>query len=95
MKVKALGVEGDSLWSVSVSEDSKLRLWSNDQCVSEVPHPNSRGDVDYRVREVDGRREVDLLTACSDGVGAEGGVERRSSGCSPRRRRAGCRWNCA
>ncbi|OAO14031.1 hypothetical protein AV274_4288 [Blastocystis sp. ATCC 50177/Nand II] len=68
MKVKALGAEGDSLWSVSVSEDSKLRLWSNDQCVSEVPHPNSLWDVDYRVREVDGRREVDLLTACSDGI---------------------------
>lgn len=64
MKVKALGVEGDSLWSVSVSEDSKLRLWSNDQCVSEVPHPNSLWDVDYRVRG--GRRAAGGRSA--DGV---------------------------
>ena len=95
MKVKALGMDDTSLWSVSVSEDAKMRLWANDQCVNEVAHPNSLWDVDYRVREVDGKRVVDLITACSDGVGVGRNMECRSSACSRQRSRAGYRWNCA
>lgn len=68
MKVKALGLENGMLRSVCVSEDSKMRVWLGDQCVSEVLHPNSLWDVDYHVAEEDGKTVVNLLTACSDGV---------------------------